>query len=65
MSTPDDRLVLSYLGEEHYHRALESDPHRPACQPTRMRGVPSMRISAERHGQTPCPTCWPEPATQT
>lgn len=57
---PEDRLVLSYMSEPHYHRASDQDPDRPACRPTRMRGVTAMRVLAERDGQTPCPDCWPE-----
>ena len=59
MPVPEERLVLSYLGETHYHRPLETDQERPACKPTRMRGVIAMRVRAERDGQTPCPDCWP------
>lgn len=57
---PQDRLVLSYMGEPHYHRPSDEDQVRPACQPKRMRGVTAMRVLAERDGQTPCPLCWPE-----
>jgi hypothetical protein len=57
---PEDRLVISYLGEAHYHRSMPEDELRPACRPTRMRGVLSMRVRAERAGQIPCPECWPE-----
>ncbi len=60
MSKPEERLVLSYLGEDHYHRMWEEDVERPACSPKRMRGVASMRVRAERDGQTACPRCWPE-----
>ena len=60
MPKPEERLVLSYMGESHYHRMLEEDAERPACTPKRMRGVASMRVLAELHGQTACPLCWPE-----
>jgi hypothetical protein len=60
MSKPEERLVLSYLGEKHYHRMWEEDAERPACTPKRMRGVASMRVRAELYGQTACPLCWPE-----
>ena len=60
MPNPDERLVLSYMGENHYHRCSQEDPNRPACQPERMRGVTGMRVLLERHGQTACPLCWPE-----
>lgn len=59
MPAPQERLVLVYMGEPHYHRPFPSDPERPACTPTRMRGVTGMRVRAERDGQTPCPRCWP------
>jgi hypothetical protein len=58
---PEERLVLSYLGEAHYHRPSPDDQDRPACTPKRMRGVTAMRVLVERDGQTPCPTCWPDP----
>lgn len=54
-----DRLVVSYLGEDHYHRSDEKDDMRPACHPERIRGVVAIRTEAERRGQTPCPECWP------
>ncbi|MEX0756559.1 MAG: hypothetical protein WD532_04785 [Acidimicrobiia bacterium] len=60
MPTPQERLVLIYMGEPHYHRPLETDESRPACQPKRMRGVTGMRVLAERDGQRPCPSCWPD-----
>lgn len=56
------RLVLSYLGESHYHRLDTLNDQRPACDPRRIRGVPSIRVSAERKGLTPCPDCWPDEA---
>ncbi|MFO7293895.1 MAG: hypothetical protein FWJ92_12960 [Actinomycetes bacterium] len=56
------RLVLAYLGEDVYHRGLPEDDTRPACQPMRLRGVPAMRVTAERRGLRPCPECWPEAA---
>lgn len=59
MTAPTERLVLSYMGEPHYHRPSPDDDLRPACEPTRLRGVPAMRVTAERWGQTPCPRCWP------
>lgn len=52
------RLVLSYMGEDIYHRSTEDDDLRPACQPARIRGVPTMRVSAERRGLRACPLCW-------
>lgn len=52
------RLVLSYMGEDIYHRGAEGDDLRPACQPARIRGVPTMRVSAERRGLRACPRCW-------
>jgi hypothetical protein len=66
MPAPTDRLVLSYMGEPHFHRSLESDPRRPACDPKRFPGVAAMRVRAEHHGQSPCPLCWPDsdPATR-
>lgn len=54
-----DRLVLSYLGEKIFHRVLPGDESRPACDASRIRGVPMMRIKAERIGLTRCPRCWP------
>jgi len=53
------RLVLSYLGEDVYHAPSEDDGARPRCLPRRIRGIPAMRVIAERHGQSPCPRCWP------
>lgn len=53
-------LVVSYMSEPHYHRGHPDDDLRPACQPTRIRGVLAIRIQAERLGQTPCPECWPQ-----
>lgn len=55
-----DRLVLSYLGEKIFHRVLPGDEARPACEPSRIRGVPMMRVRAERIGLIRCPRCWPE-----
>ncbi|MFP3913625.1 MAG: hypothetical protein ACLFWM_02025 [Actinomycetota bacterium] len=52
------RLVLFYMGEGIYHRGSEGDDQRPACQPSRIRGVPTMRVTAERRGLRPCPLCW-------
>lgn len=60
MPKPEERLVLAYMGEPHFHRPLESDQERPVCNPKRMRGVVAMRVRAERDGQTPCPNCWPD-----
>jgi hypothetical protein len=57
---PADRLVLSYLGEAHYHRRKPDDDERPVCQPKRLRGVLAQRFKVERDGQDPCPLCWPE-----
>ena len=56
---PTDRLVLSYLGEAHYHRRNPDDDERPVCQPKRARGVLALRFKVERDGQDPCPLCWP------
>jgi hypothetical protein len=56
---PTERLVLSYMGEQLYHRPADDDPERPTCTPKRMRGVTAMRVRAEREGRTPCPVCWP------
>lgn len=53
------RLVLSYLGDDFYHRSSDEDDLRPACQPMRIRGVPMVRQRAERQGQSPCQRCWP------
>jgi len=62
-SSPSEKIVLSYLGERHYHRGSEGDDLRPACRPERIRGIPSMRIHAEhRDGLSPCERCWPESA---
>lgn len=58
--TPSERLVLSYMEDDSYHREHPDDRSRPACDPTRTRGVPAIRTEAERRGQTPCPKCWPE-----
>lgn len=58
--TPSERFVVSYLGDDHYHREDPNEPSRPACNSTRIRGVPAIRTEAERSGQTPCPECWPE-----
>jgi hypothetical protein len=60
MPEPEDRLVLSYMGEPNYHRMSDADSERPACTPKRMRGVTAMRVRVERDGQTPCPLCWPD-----
>jgi hypothetical protein len=57
---PVDRLVLSYLGEDHYHRRHADDDLRPVCQPKRLRGVLVHRLRLEREGQSRCPACWPE-----
>lgn len=56
------RLVLSYLGEDVYHRSGEPDDLRPACRPSRIRGVPMMRVHADNQGLRPCPLCWPDDA---
>lgn len=53
------RLVLSYLGEDVYHRRGTSDDLRPVCRPSRIRGVPMMRVRAEHQGLRACPLCWP------
>lgn len=58
-----DRFVLSYMSEDHYHRIDSDDEMRPACEPERIRGVLAIRTQVERRGQTPCPRCWPENAT--
>jgi hypothetical protein len=58
--TPTDRFVLCYMSEDHYHRGHEDDDMRPACRPTRIPGVLSIRSEAERRGLTPCPECWPQ-----
>lgn len=52
------RLVLSYMGQDTYHRGAEGDDLRPGCQPTRIRGIATMRIDAERCGLRACPLCW-------
>lgn len=52
------RLVLSYMGEDVYHRSSTDDDLRPACRPSRIRGVPTMRLMAERQGKSPCLLCW-------
>lgn len=57
--TEPPRLVLSYLGEDVYHRSSVDDDLRPACRPSRIRGVPTMRVRADRQGQRACPLCWP------
>lgn len=56
---PTDRLVLSYMGDDHYHRSHDEDNLRPVCRPTRIRGVVAIRFEAEKRGQEPCPECWP------
>lgn len=56
------RLVLSYMGEDVYHRTSRDDDLRPACRPTRIRGVPTIRVMAERQGKSPCSLCWPAEA---
>jgi hypothetical protein len=58
--TPSERFVVSYLDDDHYHREHPDKISRPACNPTRIRGVMAIRSEAERDGQTPCPKCWPE-----
>lgn len=58
-SQPEERLVLSYFGEKVYHRSSPDDASRPACRPTRIRGVPMMRVKADKDGLSPCPLCWP------
>jgi hypothetical protein len=60
MPAPTERLVLSYMGEPLFHRSLDSDPRRPACNPKRLPGVAAMRVLLEHHGQFPCPLCWPD-----
>lgn len=57
---PNERLVISYMGEEHYHREDPGKELRPACEPARIRGVPAIRTQVERRGQKPCPKCWPD-----
>ena len=59
-SEPTDRLTLVYLGEGVYHRSHADDDLRPACTPTRMRGVLTMTVRAARRGLTACRRCWPE-----
>ena len=56
---PNPRLVLAYLGEKIYHRGSADDDLRPVCRPTRIRGVPMMRVFAERDGLSPCSNCFP------
>ena len=58
--TERPRLVLSYLGETVYHCPHPDDDQRPLCNPKRIRGVPQMRVRAERYGLSACPKCWPE-----
>ena len=58
--TPNERLVISYMSEDHYHRSHPDDELRPACRPDRIRGVVAIRTQAERRGQTPCRLCWPD-----
>ena len=58
--TPSERLVISYMDDDHYHREHPDESSRPACDAKRIRGVPAIRTEAERRGQTPCPKCWPE-----
>lgn len=58
--THTERLVISYMTDDHYHREHPDEASRPACQPTRIRGVIAIRTEAERRGQTACPQCWPE-----
>lgn len=55
---PDDRFVLNYMSEDHYHRSHPDDDLRPVCHPTRLRGVMTIRTEAERRGLSPCPECW-------
>lgn len=57
--TPSERLVISYMSDDHYHREHPDEKSRPACKPTRIRGVMAIRAQAGRRGQTPCPKCWP------
>lgn len=61
-SAPSERIVISYMNEEHYHRSDPNDELRPACRPDRIRGVVAIRTQAERRGQTACPRCWPKDA---
>lgn len=56
--TPSERLVISYMDDDHYHREHPAETSRPACDPKRIRGVPAIRTQAECRGQTPCPECW-------
>ncbi|HEY7822485.1 MAG TPA: hypothetical protein VIG24_06625 [Acidimicrobiia bacterium] len=58
--TPSERLVLSYMDDEHYHREDPDKESKPVCQPERTRGVLAIRTQVERRGQTPCPRCWPD-----
>ncbi|MDX1747113.1 MAG: hypothetical protein R3324_14340 [Halobacteriales archaeon] len=64
--TPDDpekaTIVLSYLGEDVFHRPDDADDMRPACRPTRMRGALIQRHTARREGLKPCPECWNVPS---
>lgn len=57
--SPNDRIVISYMGDDHYHREDPGQAQKPACNPQRIRGVPAIRTEAERRGQTPCSRCWP------
>lgn len=59
-AAPLERLVISYMSDDHYHREHPDETSRPACDVTRIPGVMAMRAQAERRGQTPCPECWPE-----
>lgn len=59
-ATPSERLVISYLDDEHYHREIPDEESKPVCDPARIRGVLAIRTQVERHGQTPCPECWPD-----
>jgi hypothetical protein len=58
--TPSERFIISYLDDDHYHREHPDKISRPACHPTRIRGVIAIRSESERDGQTPCPECWPK-----
>ncbi|HSJ35151.1 MAG TPA: hypothetical protein VLB85_08875 [Acidimicrobiia bacterium] len=60
---PTPRLVLVYLGEKVFHRCWPEDDQRPACRTSRIRGVPMMRVFAERDGLDACPDCWPSADT--
>ena len=57
--TPSASLVISYIGEDHYHREHAERPSRPACDPGRRIAAPALRTQAENRGNTPCPECWP------